>query len=497
MSNKFRHIQTKSTGALALCVGLAFGLSGCNKDDQKPQPGAKVADQDKQHHANGPQAPEKRVESVAAELVTSLDAEYQIELARSTGGESVTLPWHEATATAVAAPRKPGDEDRLGGAPREGVQNTGKPDQPGAPHSSDDKNAAAKNGDDKNSPVQVGGPPAKREPRQWLATTVLVGRTNVYLDGKAIGPVRCHADAGLCDATALRASTGKQAFDFDPAQMNGDQYKPLADAAAALRGKSVWLLVDRRISFSAVEAARRTLAANGAIPVLAVASYSGELVRLLPDAVLPPVGPAVGATTTADESKASAGEAPDDLTAVLVHVTEHGLSLELQRKGGEPMTPELLGNVLETLSAWALKLRGAMPTVATATVAIEALAPFEEVVRAVDGLRDTCAAVAKGTPCHDRRGLYRPIELLLQAAEEKGKPGAEGKADAPVLLLDVPAGGAGLHFENPAAGGMHLTDDAAPAANAGRALEERRGGGLGIGRIGAVGGSRPAANQAP
>lgn len=212
MSNKFRHIQTKSTGALALCVGLAFGLSGCNKDDQKPQPGAKVADQDKQHHANGPQAPEKRVESVAAELVTSLDAEYQIELARSTGGESVTLPWHEATATAAAAPRKPGDEDRLGGAPREGVQNTGKPDQPGAPHSSDDKNAAAKNGDDKNSPVQVGGPPAKREPRQWLATTVLVGRTNVYLDGKAIGPVRCHADAGLCDATALRASTGKQAL---------------------------------------------------------------------------------------------------------------------------------------------------------------------------------------------------------------------------------------------------------------------------------------------
>jgi len=125
------------------------------------------------------------------------------------------------------------------------------------------------------------------------------------------------------------------------------------------------------------------------------------------------------------------------------------------------------------------------------------LAPFEEVVRAVDGLRDTCAAVAKGTPCHDRRGLYRPIELLLQAAEEKGIPGAEGKADAPTLLLDVPAGGAGLHFEHPAAGGMHLTDDAAPAANAGRALEQRRGGGLGLGRIGAVGGSRPPASQAP
>jgi hypothetical protein len=112
------------------------------------------------------------------------------------------------------------------------------------------------------------------------------------------------------------------------------------------------------------------------------------------------VGASGAAAGSIDTS--GAGEVPDDVRGVTVRVASSGMSLELARQAGEPATPALLGNVMETLAAWAERLRAAAPAVTLAQVTADPDAPIDEVVRAVDAMRDSCAQVAKGTPCHER-----------------------------------------------------------------------------------------------
>jgi hypothetical protein len=75
------------------------------------------------------------------------------------------------------------------------------------------------------------------------------------------------------------------------------------------------------------------------------------------------------------------------------------------------VTPELLGSVAEALNMWAEKARHAAPRITLASVEVSADAPWEEVVRVVDALRDTCARAPKGTPCRDQRPLYETVMI--------------------------------------------------------------------------------------
>jgi hypothetical protein len=343
----------------------ALAVAGCNKNESGE--GKKEGGQSAINEA----LPEQKHTGAAGEhheAVAVIDAQFELEPPRSTAGEAVALPWLEVTPVSAA----PGPE---GDVPKQ---------------------------------------PVKPELR-WLHPLVLVGRRQVFVEGKPILDVACHAEnPDLCTKDGLRAPTGKQALDFGP----GDSVlAAVSGACAKWVGQDTAVLADRRLHAGAVERMLRSVAAAGAKPVLVVATYEGELVRLLPATVLLPPAPtpsaAVSPVSTAGSVGASgaaagsidtsgAGEVPDDVRGVTVRVASSGMSLELARQAGEPATPALLGNVMETLAAWAERLRAAAPAVTLAQVTADPDAPIDEVVRAVDAMRDSCAQVAKGTPCHER-----------------------------------------------------------------------------------------------
>lgn len=334
------------------------------------------------------------------EIVTELDTEYAAEVSRSTSGDFVATPWSKSV-----------------------------------------------------------------RPWTWSQPMVIIGRSMVFAAGKPVAKVLCSAEQpALCEPAALRGPTGKQALELDPAQLDASQQLvPLAAAVAenAWKDKEVLVTADRRVAWAALDRVMTTLSAAGARPVLVAATYAGQLARVMPAPGTVATAPAVARLVPAES--AAPGEThpvPDDLAGVTVGVTAHGMSLTLLRKAGEPRQPELLGNVLEALAAWAERLRAAAPSLVTATVSIEPQAPVEEVVRAIDALRDTCARAAKGTPCLDRRVVYPHIELIssgVAPATPKPTPGDAPAVEPigqiePTLLLVPPT----LQAAQPPSGGLFL-----------------------------------------
>lgn len=273
-------------------------------------------------------------------------------------------------------------------------------------------------------PWQVVTPTAAQPapPPQWTGAVVLIGRQKVFANGEAIANVRCRADvAELCNPEGLRDRTGRQVLDLDPASLDSDgQLRGLATTVATRgwRGRAVAILADRRVAIGAVLQVRDTLTRAGAQPQLAVAQLSGNLALLLPTQAASAVPPAAAVTAVAAAADASpAGPLPLDVQAFVVRVLRHGVHLQLQRANDAPAaTPELLGNLVETLNVWAERTRLVAPRLTEAQVACHPEAPLEEVVRVIDAVRDTCARASKGEPCHDRRELFRSVQLSIEAA---------------------------------------------------------------------------------
>jgi len=401
---------------LGLVAGCALAAA-CNKGPGENKTGGGPS-QAQADSGSGGKAGSSPPHAPPIEAVTSLDLEYELELPRSTSGEALPLPWQEPTPTvapAAAAPSTP--------APPPAAQNVATP----------------------------------RPPRTWLRPAVIAGRRQILVGGKVVGQVSCRAeDPNACAPGALRGPTGKLTLDLAPESLDAERrHGALLQAVAGLRGQTVYLLADRRLAWSAVAVIESTLRAAGAEPVLVAASYAGGLVQLQPPTPAVPVPVAANLPAPASPSggeSSPAGGVPDDLSGVVVGVTAHGVSLLLERKGAEAQQPELMGNVLESLSAWAERLRAAAPAVDRVQVRIEPDAPYEEVVRAVDALRDTCARVAKGTPCHERRTLYPRIELIVASAVVAPAEAVTATDAAPVPVLE---GEPGLRFEPPA-GGLRL-----------------------------------------
>lgn len=272
------------------------------------------------------------------------------------------------------------------------------------------------------APVAADAQAAPRpEPvKQWTAAVVLLGRRQVFVGDVAVSTIACRADpADLCKAEALRGPTGKQVLELPAAALNGTGTVPAlvtALAATASPSQPVWILADRRISTETVVQTIATLQKAGRQAIAGTATLDGQIARVFPDgtgAAAAPAGPAVAPIAS---GIAGVGPLPTDLSGVVVHVSRQGVRLELQRPAPHPSaTPELLGNVAEALAVWAERARSVVPLLTVATISASADAPWEEVVRAADALRDTCARANKGTPCHDQRAMFARIVLVIAA----------------------------------------------------------------------------------
>lgn len=356
----------RATTAGALCAMLLATTAACKRGpDGEPPRGtgpAPVAGQPQSKPGSPPPPP-----ALTSDPVVWLE-EQGAQLARSTALQAAPLPWREVTPT---------------------------------------------QGDAMAAPV-----------RQWLQPALVIGQRQLFAGGEVLGPVACAAELPeQCSPAAMAAPTAKQllhvpAGDLDP---QGRWLTVLSAAQAkGWAGKSVWLLADRRIAAGAVLAAERALRQAGAVPQLGVATLDGHLAALIPARGQPAA--AVELSFPASQAQVPAAElplgaAPTDLVAIRVQVRRGGVHLILSRPApAAAVTPELLGSVAEALNMWAEKARRAAPQITLASVEVSADAPWEEVVRVVDALRDTCARAPKGTPCRDQRPLYETVMIAEEVS---------------------------------------------------------------------------------
>ncbi len=324
--------------------------------------------------------------------VSWLDLKYKLELPRSTQTQALALPWQEVTPTAGPAT-----------GPDAGVK-----------------------------------PAPKAVEHRWTQPVLLLGRGEVATPDRVLGKLRCQAELKeLCTEEGLRAPTGRQRLDFDPAEADSNGLPAWLVKAVAeqdWKGKPILLFADRRVSAQAVLQAQSALSAAGAETRLVAATLTGTLGYVLPPQPHPPTLLAFAPTTVVSDVDAAPDRVPRDLTAMVVEVSTTGMHLLLMRPEPHPATtPELLGDVVQALNIWAERARTTAPELKIATIRATPDAPWEEVVRAIDGLRDTCARAAKGTPCHDNRPLFSWIALSVQPG---AKPAA---APAPTGVVQPAA----------------------------------------------------------
>jgi len=341
-----------------------------------------------------------------AEAVLAIEERFQTQLTRTTAGEPVSQPWllpAAATPTAAAGPEAGKN------APQDGPRGGGTP----------------------------GGQPAPLAPLTWRSPAVILGRTDLYVDGASIAKLECVGEPDRCKPEALTGRTGDVVLRLPATAVSADGLvAALTSRAGGWKGQTVAVLPDRRVAWQSVAQVIKTLEAAGAKPVLAGASYEGGLVAVLPrsTSAAPPVkAPApepAGGTDTAQDP------IPSDLTRMVVEVRKPGVSMLMYRAGAaEPSHPTIMGNISESLVNYAERARAAAPS-AAAFVLVEEDVPCEEVVRVLDGLGDTCARGPKGVPCADRTLLYPTPAVELAGAST---PAEAPAAPTPTAVLPPPA----------------------------------------------------------
>ncbi len=285
--------------------------------------------------------------------------------------------------------------------------------------------------------------------RVWNAPAVLIGRKQVWLREKAIAPVHCVSKQPQdCTPEALQQPSAIATFGFLAEELADGKLTALTAAAAELKDKDVPVIADRRVNWQAVDAVMTTLRAAGARPVFAAGSHNGELVNALGAGTALPEAPTlIAARKAAEPGESVPGSLPSDATSVTVLVTANGVSVEIARATGEPAYPEVLGNLVESLIALCERLRLALPQITSITIRADGAATVEQVVQAIDGVRDTCGKTARGQQCTGRTQLFATISLESAGATP----------EAVKVGLDAP-----LHLDSAAPTGLHLSDSPDP-----------------------------------
>ena len=400
-----------------LLLGLgAVTLLACNKQGDQHPPGQTQANAPTPAGNVPPLAQKQAAEPNTVQSVDHLDDDLRVQPPRTTSDARLPPPWQEVTPTTAQA--------------GQGTAQAGQGTKLPAPK----PGAAAQT------------PPDRGPVRTWMQPAVLIGRKSVWLADKAIAPVACTAkDPQQCqDEAASDRSSAR--YHFQPEQIENGKLKALTEAAAGLKDKDIVVLADRRVTWQTVDVTMETLRAVGARPILAAGGFDGELVNVMgAGTALPEAATLTAARRAAEPKESSPGSLPQDATTLTIEVTPQGVAVEIGRATGEPVRPEIMGNVVESLIALVSRMLLAAPAVQHVTLKVDADVAVEEVIRVIDGVRDDCGRTGHGQRCPHRLQLFARIEILLNPpSPEPLQIGVDGS-----LRLDAKA---------PVPGSLHLGD---------------------------------------
>jgi biopolymer transport protein ExbD len=314
---------------------------------------------------------------------------------------------------------------------------------------------------------------ANDAPKTWPAA-LLIGRTALYVGSRRVLDLSCSVDGRPCPAPGARRPVGQQQItigfdDLEPPARG--QHIATATVAAlhqtgkAWSGRQVLVLCDRRIAWLTIYQVMETLRGAGAQPELAAISDAGEVVWLAKSAVL-------------DDNKAYQGRPgghakdeviPDDLQAVNVLLGRAGTSLQLVGAEKGVQTHALTGRRGKALTNWSRRILASQPGVRGISLLIDEQVAFDEVVSAVDAVRDDHGGQTRGGVRSDEglrlfamidlrwagEGAVREQAGAVEQEKPPLKPAAEDlveRAVPPVvavepLRVDTPAVGQPVHME--------------------------------------------------
>ena len=266
------------------------------------------------------------------------------------------------------------------------------------------------------------------------AGVLLVGPMGLRVDGAEVGGVVCRTAAGPCAPGVVPSdATLRLPLDDLLAQGDGTVHRGVVNALGRRwRGKTVWLLLDQRLTGWASLQLLQSVAAAGARPVLAGLAGPGQAVRHWPDE--PP----------ADELPAGAAvpgaeAVPADVYAVVLELNADGAAVVLAREGGGMMRRPC-GLDPARCAARVASVVAARPDLATLTLDFGPAVSLGMLAAWVEALRDPCVRDVDGNCVAERSAAIAVLWVRRGGAEwtdGDGDPARAGEPPVPVRLPEL------------------------------------------------------------
>ena len=273
--------------------------------------------------------------------------------------------------------------------------------------------------------------------------TVLIGRKALYVGSRRVLDLNCSIDGRPCPPGAAMRMAGHAqitiGFDDLAPPARGQhiataRVAALRQTARAWSGRKVLVLADRRIPWLTIYQVMETLRVAGAEPALAAISGQDKVVWLAPSALSGDRKAYEGRSGALAQDKAI----PDDLQAVNVLLGRATTSLQLVGAEKGVQSHVLTGRSDKALVGWSRRILASHPGVRGISLLIDEKVAFDEVVSAVDSVRDDRGGdVRRNDPCEDCRRLFAMIDLRWLGEDKEPERPLEVAPEQPAARPSV------------------------------------------------------------